>query len=90
MSANGASVGLSRSSADGHAHATPANAAAIIQSDGLPRTSTSDALGSSRANAMIGQVHIGGRMWIRAAAMIAIGISHHSTAGNPSANGTSR
>ena len=39
---------------------------------------------------MIGHVHIGGRMWIRAAAMIAIGISHHSTAGSPSANGTSR
>ena len=35
MSANGASVGLSRRSADGHAQATPANAAAIIQSDGI-------------------------------------------------------
>ena len=49
-----------------------------------------EALGSSRENAKIGHVHVGGRMWIRAAAMIANGISHQRTAGNPSAKGTSR
>src|SRR3954454_8600373 len=90
MSANGTRVGLSSRRADGQAQATPANAAAIIHSEGLPRMRTSEALGSRRLNAMIGQVHIGGRMRISAAAMIAQGVSHQRIGGTPTANGVSK